>query len=93
MPVSYLLDKMVSLWPHTEVTWAVDSSQQPHEAQLLKLDISKSRERLNWSPRWDLNTALQKVVNWHGAWTSGGDMRKFTEQQINEYEQDILCKY
>ena len=39
-PVDWILDYMTKLWPNS--SWQLDSSINPHEANLLKLDISKA---------------------------------------------------
>ena len=83
--VGEVLDYLVAHWP-SHVSWVLDKREQPHEAQLLKLDISKARERLNWSPRWDLSTTLQKIIEWHEALAKKEDMRAFTLSQIADFE-------
>ena len=59
----------------------------PHEAHWLKLDTSKARQALGWSPRWNLETALAKTVLWHQAWRRGEDMRALCLAQIADYTQ------
>jgi CDP-glucose 4,6-dehydratase len=61
------------------------SEPQPHESSFLKLDISKAKKRLQWSPKWSLDTALSRIANWHECWLSGGDMREVCLEQISEY--------
>ena len=60
-----------------------------HEAGFLKLDISKSRERLNWYPVWELDKVLEKIVYWHKAWTNKKDMQYLCLSEINEYMRDM----
>ena len=69
-----------------DVNWQLDETSQPHEAHYLKLDSSKARNRLGWQPRWQLQTALQKTLEWHEAWKKGEDMRAATMAQIAEYQ-------
>jgi CDP-glucose 4,6-dehydratase len=59
----------------------------PHEATLLKLDISKSRGRLNWMPKWSVTQALDKVLDWHEAFEAGHDMYEKSMEHIRSYEQ------
>jgi CDP-glucose 4,6-dehydratase len=40
---------------------------QPHEAQLLHLDSSKARARLNWQPVWTLEQCLVATADWYRA--------------------------
>lgn len=84
-PVSWIVANLTRLWP-TNIEWKLDSEENPHEATYLKLDCSKARERLGWSPKMNLNTALELVVDWYRAFLKKGDMRKFSEAQISRYE-------
>jgi CDP-glucose 4,6-dehydratase len=38
---------------------------QPHEANLLSLDISKSVHQLKWQPRYNSTTAIKLTVQWY----------------------------
>lgn len=38
----------------------------PHEAGVLKLDISKATARLNWTPRWTIGSAVDRTVSEYG---------------------------
>lgn len=82
-PVSWILDKMIQHWQGT--TWQLDSQVQLHEAGYLKLDIAKARTKLGWQPTWSLQTALEKIVNWHQAWLSGEDMQAYCLQEIKQF--------
>lgn len=62
-----------------------DQGEQPHEATYLKLDCSKAKARLNWMPRWNLDKALDKIVQWTRAYQNGEDVRDVCLQQIREY--------
>jgi CDP-glucose 4,6-dehydratase len=75
---------MVGLWGD-EASWQLDGQDHPHEAHYLKLDCSKAKMRMEWHPRWDLNTTLSRIVSWHKAWLSGDDMRTYTLNEINDY--------
>jgi len=56
----------------------------------LSLDSSKARERLGWKPAWDLEAALEKIAQWHGAHDQGADMREVSLEQIQEFMQHRL---
>ncbi|MEL1136137.1 CDP-glucose 4,6-dehydratase [Desulfitobacterium sp. THU1] len=66
-----------------------ESLQQPHEATLLKLDISKAEAYLNWWPVFSCREAIKRTVAWYKRYYAGspGDMFSFTVEQIKEYEQ------
>lgn len=78
--VSWIVEKLATYLPQTR--WEIDANPQPHEANLLKLDSSKARQLLKWQPAWDLETALQKIAEWHLAWHSQQDMQSVCLAQI-----------
>lgn len=55
-------------------------------AHTLRLDITKARTILSWSPRWNLEQALKQPVDRHRAWLAGEDMQAFTLRQIELYQ-------
>lgn len=57
----------------------------PHEATFLKLDCSKIKSVFDWSPCWNIDTAMAKTVEWTKEWIGGGDVNAVMEKQINEY--------
>jgi len=81
--VRWIVERLVAASPGAE--WECEKNQQPHEAGYLKLDISKACSRLGWCPRWRLETALEKTLEWHDAWRKGMDMKAFSLGQIEEY--------
>jgi len=83
--VQWITERLCSIWG-SETGWLAQPGQHPHEANYLKLDISKARQRLQWQPRWDVEGALLRVAQWHRAWLKGEDMRALCLRQISEYE-------
>ena len=57
----------------------------PHEASFLKLDCSKLKGTFDWKPRWNLETAVNKTVEWTKVWKSGHDIRLCMDDQIKEF--------
>lgn len=60
----------------------------PHEATFLKLDCSRIRTVFGWTPRWQVNTAVEKTVQWYQAYQAGEDMIRFTDSQIRIYQKE-----
>jgi CDP-glucose 4,6-dehydratase len=59
---------------------------QPHEAGLLRLDISKAIGELGWHPRWNAHTAIANTIDWYKAYTTApAKIAQYTQQQINQY--------
>jgi CDP-glucose 4,6-dehydratase len=69
-----------------ESRWMHIGGEHVHEARSLRLDSSKATLDLGWSPRWNLETALDRTVAWHGKWVAGEDMHRVCLEQIQEYE-------
>ena len=61
------------------------STKNPHEAGLLRLDNTLARTELSWQPRWSLQQALTRTVDWHKAWKQGADMLAVSLSQISGY--------
>lgn len=55
---------------------------QPHEAGLLKLDISKAVAQLGWKPRWNAATAIAHTIQWYKDWHEGTDAAKLVERDV-----------
>ncbi len=87
-PVEWILNRMVETWG-PDASWRLDSDPQPHEARYLKLDISKARSRLSWSPSWNLETALVRIVNWHRAWLAHENIHSVCIDEISAYVRDM----
>lgn len=83
-PVAGIVDAMAERWGE-DAGWLQDPDSRPHEAHLLRLDISKARLELGWMPRWTLETALDRIIEWYRGYCAGGDMRQMTLHQIDRY--------
>lgn len=56
-----------------------------HEANFLKLDISKIRAVIGWKPRWDYRQMLQKTAEWTAGYLQEKDVLEIMNRQIEEY--------
>ncbi len=84
-PVSEIMDRAASLWG-PGLRWEIDRGAHPHEAKLLCLDAARARELLGWTPRLDLDTAVDWTVAWYKAFLGGADARRLSEAQIERYQ-------
>ncbi len=57
----------------------------PHEANFLKLDCTKLKTTFGWSPKWHIDEAIEKTVEWSKCWQNGGDIPSEMDQQIKAY--------
>lgn len=66
----------------------IDKTVQPHEANLLKLDISKVKTYLKWHPVYDVDKAIDRTIQWYKAYYENENMYEYTLRQIEEYEEE-----
>lgn len=84
-PVEWIATEITRLWGGN-ASWVADPGDHPHEAHYLKLEISKARARLDWTPRLRLSDALRLTVDWTRQYHAGADMRSVTLSQIQNYQ-------
>lgn len=65
------------------LTW-IDKSEKNtvHEAKFLALDSTKIKMNLNYEPKWNIQKAVEKTVDWSRVYKEGGDISKCMEEQI-----------
>lgn len=73
------------LWREGASVVHAPSDANPRESPVLRLDSSRARSQLGWSPRWSLTRALEATVAWHRDWLRGADMQSCTREQILGY--------
>ena len=72
------------------MTWENRSeANAPHEANFLKLDCSKIKTTFGWKPRWHMQEAIQKTVEWSKVWMDSGDVPAVMRKQIREFEEGV----
>lgn len=84
-PVGWIVERVTTAWGDN-ASWTLDGHDHPHEAQYLKLDISKAAARLGYVPRLDLGVALDWTTAWYKSFQAGENMRSVTRQQIAQFE-------
>jgi CDP-glucose 4,6-dehydratase len=66
-----------------------EDAQEVPETPELRLDASRARAELGWSPALGLEEAVQWTVEWHREQASGADVRELTLGQIAAYEERL----
>jgi CDP-glucose 4,6-dehydratase len=84
-PVDWIVQRLAQKWG-PEARWELSKGEHPHEANYLKLDISKAAARLKWHPVLRLPEAIDLIVDWSRAQQAGQDLRDVTLQQIATYQ-------
>lgn len=68
-----------------KASWVNKHDGGPHEANFLKLDCSKLKTTFGWSPVWNVETTMEKIVEWSVACLTGGDVGEVMDKQIGEF--------
>lgn len=82
--VEEVVSKLCNLWG-AQSSYHIESGNQPFEAHYLQLDSTMAAKHLGWYPRWDLNTALARTVDWVKDYVQQKDVRETCLQQISDY--------
>lgn len=70
----------------TIVSWKnLAEENAPHEANYLKLDCTKLKTTFNWKPTWNVEKAIDKIIEWTIVYLNKGDISECMEKQIQEY--------
>ena len=84
-PVEWIVGRLAAKWGDSAV-WRLDGVSHPHEASLLRLDVSKAADRLAWRPALNLEAGLQLTVDWIRGYYNGQDPHDLTLAQISKYQ-------
>jgi CDP-glucose 4,6-dehydratase len=82
--VKWLVKTLCAKWGQG-ACYGIDSIPQPHEAHYLKLDCSKAKNRLSWHPKWNLECAIESIIDWTRAYQDRKDVKDICMQQIKKY--------
>jgi len=69
----------------TKGKWKIDKRSKPYEANILKLNSQKSRIKLKWKTKLDIQKALDMTYDWYQAFTRGENMYNVSKLQIISY--------
>ena len=65
--------------------WINQYDGGPHEANFLKLDCSKIKTVFGWRPIWNVETAIEKTVEWTKVYFEGKNIEACMDSQIQEF--------
>jgi len=68
-----------------EIRWEDKYDGGPHEANFLKLDCSKLKETFGWKPRWNVEIAMDKIVEWSLCYLRGENVSTCMKAQIEDF--------
>ena len=82
--VKDLAETFIGLWGTGN--YVIETKQEFKEANYLRLDVSKAKGMLSWSPKYTFNTAAKNTVDWYKEYYSNKtNIVKITEDQIKNY--------
>lgn len=85
LDVELMVKLAIKSWGNGEYKSNI-STNQPHEAGLLKLDISKAIQQLQWKPKFNATEAVNYTIDWYrNYYDKQSDIVNYTEKQIIEY--------
>lgn len=83
-PVEWLVQKICAKLGG-DAGYKIDRGEHPHEANYLRLDCSKAASLLNWRPKWNLERAIDSIIEWIEVYKAKGELRAVCERQIEDY--------
>lgn len=85
LSVEEMVSKSINIWKFGTYKIEVNKNN-PHEAGLLKLDISKAIKELNWLPILDAQTAVERTINWYKNYYKNMSASKLMDLDIEYYQ-------
>jgi len=89
LPVKHIVELMLSEWKDFSCAVAFDDKATLHEAQVLKLDISKAKSRLGWRPVLNIQEAISLTAAWYNTFSLEEFCEVITNQQIESFAELI----
>lgn len=83
LSVNAVISLVEKIW-NKKLDWYTNEKNLP-EANKLQLNSNKAVTKLNWQPKWDIETAIRKTIEWYQKYYDNEDSRSISLQQINEY--------
>lgn len=85
--VEDVVKKVINYYGSGSYEYSKNYTKSHHEANMLSLDISKAKYELHWNPKWGIDIAIEKTVEWYKNYKNE-DFSKLCLNQIEEYEKD-----
>ena len=76
-------------WTGEILDWDAGKEKGFHEANFLKLDCSKMKQKFQWRPVWNIEQAIEKTVEWSVMYQRGEDIVKCIKNQIEEFIEEF----
>lgn len=82
--VEWIVKKICEKWGES-ATYEIVVENSVHEAHFLKIDCSKAKSILGWKPRWEIEEAIDKIVEWQRVYKHGENLKAVSLKQLEQY--------
>jgi CDP-glucose 4,6-dehydratase len=82
--VGDVVEAAITHWGSGRVE-VVPQDGELHEAGLLSLNCAKAHTKLDWQPRWDFATTMERTVSWYRDQNRGTPAIELTREHIHHY--------
>jgi CDP-glucose 4,6-dehydratase len=90
LTVGAVADRIAARWGEG-FEWTLGDDRGPAETAVLRVDSTKARERLGWTPGWTLDAGLDATVEWFRAWRDGADAHELCVEQIHAFSDELAA--
>jgi CDP-glucose 4,6-dehydratase len=84
LTVEDMVKKSIQFWGSGDYS-VKENQNNPHEAGLLKLDISRALTELSWKPVFTAEIAVQRTIGWYKNYYLGTNATSLLESDIEYY--------
>jgi CDP-glucose 4,6-dehydratase len=86
--VEWIIKNMCKNWGKSaDWIYEKEKSGALHEANYLKLDITKAENILNWHPVLDINDTLELIIDWYKSFEKNENISQTSVNQIIKYQE------
>jgi CDP-glucose 4,6-dehydratase len=79
-----MVEKSIEFWGGGKYS-IEQNSNNPHEAGLLKLDISRALSELNWKPLFNAEIAIKRTISWYKGYYERVSAKELVQNDIEFY--------
>lgn len=84
--VEWIVRSMCQKWGGDAGYEIEQAAAGQHEAYYMKMDCSKAKSELGWQPKWSLDQALDRIIEFTRAHQQNQDLQRLCLTQIEQYD-------
>lgn len=86
--VAWIVQKLCEKWG-ADARFEIEQKPTWEEARYLRLDCSRAITELGWCPKWTIEEALDRIVEWTRCFQKEGNIRELCVTQITQYMNSV----